>query len=335
MRSLYESLLDDEDELLDDGPLEIFEWLKDNYIWYGGGSQPRDFKSLNFKKVGKKYIVSLSTDCGHMSLTNKELKTITNGKFEFGEMFMFKCSDSSIESLDGAPKQAVYFYAENCKIKDLYLDKSHTHENVKITENNHLKSVNLDCNCNTVFADNCPQLTEIKINNLGKASLRNYNANSRGLTVPKCKSLKTIYIDGVYNELYIDCNTCKSLTSIYSSCGVRYIDCHRCSKLEKLDFEFADIITSIYADSCVNLKQLPSVANKAIQGAFKIRNCENIALTIDDLPRAMTSTVTRGVLDLRGTACKLYAWEIFKKVSHISPKNIKIDHDPSILTDKK
>lgn len=332
MRSLYESLLDDEDELLDDGPLEIFNWLKDNYIWHGQGSQPRDFKSLIFKKVGKKYIVSLSSDMGQMTLTNKELKTLTNGKFEFGEMFIFKCSDSSIESLEGAPKQAVYFYAENCKIKDLYLDKSHTYENIIITENNHLKSVNLDCNCNVVYTDNCPQLTEIKINNLGKANLRGCRA---GLTTPKCKSLKTIYVDGVYNDLYIDCNMCKSLTNIYSSRCVRYIDCRRCGKLEKLDFEFTDIITSIYTDSCVNLKQLPSVANKAIQGAFKIRNCKNIALTIDDLPRAMTSTVTRGVIDLRGTACKLYAFEIFKKISHISPGNIKVDHEPSILTDKK
>jgi hypothetical protein len=169
----------------------------------------------------------------------------------------------------------------------------------------------------------------------GTANLRN-NANNRGLTTPKCKSLKTIYIDGTHNELYIDCNMCKSLINVYSPrCIIRYIDCRRCGKLEKLDFEFADIITSIYTDSCVNLKQLPSVANKAIQGAFKIRNCKNIALTIDDLPRAMTSTVTRGVIDLRGTACKLYAWEIFKKISHISPGNIKVDHEPSILTDKK
>lgn len=90
LNKLYESLLDDEVELVNDDITAINQFLKDNYNITG---------SIDIKNN----TVNVS---GCVILTNKKLKSLTGGLFKFGEVGMdFRCDNSNITTLKGAPEK--------------------------------------------------------------------------------------------------------------------------------------------------------------------------------------------------------------------------------------
>lgn len=102
MKTLYESLLDDEDVLLKNADKsmvkiqkdKIHQWIKSNYQYTG---------RLSIKENGEKFIVNLT---GNLVFKNIRLKSLTNGIFEWGEITgNFRVPNLYITSLEGAPKK--------------------------------------------------------------------------------------------------------------------------------------------------------------------------------------------------------------------------------------
>lgn len=96
---LYESLLDDEDDLIEDKTVLIEQFLKDNY----------NIDGLYTIKNG---IVDAPNSA--IELKNLKLKHLTNDLFKFGSVREFICSRSAIITLKGAPKTVYYFSCRLC-----------------------------------------------------------------------------------------------------------------------------------------------------------------------------------------------------------------------------
>lgn len=97
---LYESLLDDEDDLIEDKTVLIEQFLKDNY-------------NIDGPYTIKNGIVDAPNSA--IKLKNLKLKHLTNDLFKFGSVLEFICARSAITTLKGAPKTAVYFSCKSCE----------------------------------------------------------------------------------------------------------------------------------------------------------------------------------------------------------------------------
>lgn len=96
---LYESLLDDEDDLIEDKTALIEQFLKDNY-------------NIDGSYTIKTGIVDAPDSV--IKLKNLKLKHLTNDLFKFGSVREFICSRSAIITLKGAPKTVYYFSCRLC-----------------------------------------------------------------------------------------------------------------------------------------------------------------------------------------------------------------------------
>lgn len=97
---LNESLLDDEDDLVNDNTVLIEQFLKDNY------------------KIDGTYTIKngvVDAPETTFKISNLNLKQLTNGLFKFGKVRSFICTKSSITSLKGAPEEVGYFSCRLCK----------------------------------------------------------------------------------------------------------------------------------------------------------------------------------------------------------------------------
>lgn len=97
---LYESLLDDEDDLIEDETALIEQFLKDNY-------------NIDGSYTIKNGIVDAPNSA--IKLKNLKLKRLTNDLFKFGSVKEFICSRSAIITLKGAPKTVDYFSCRSCE----------------------------------------------------------------------------------------------------------------------------------------------------------------------------------------------------------------------------
>ena len=106
-KAIYnESILDDEEDLINNSHIEIIEkFIKDNYKVAG---------KLNIKEVDNKYIVDYR---GNVEVSNIKIEQLTNGFFEWGKVGGFSCSFcESLKSLQGAPKEVGRdFSCSSCK----------------------------------------------------------------------------------------------------------------------------------------------------------------------------------------------------------------------------
>ena len=102
-----ESILDDEEDLVNNSPIEIIEkFIKDNYKVVG---------KLNIKEVDNKYIVDYR---GNVEVSNIKIEQLTNEFFKWGKVGgSFSCSFcESLTSLQGAPKKIDgSFDCDNCE----------------------------------------------------------------------------------------------------------------------------------------------------------------------------------------------------------------------------
>lgn len=101
-KSIKESLLDDEEDIIsnNDNIIMIEQFLKDNY------------------EIDGKYSIDgniVNAPAARIKLINKNCDTLTNGLFEFGEVYNFICRRSSIKTLKGAPKSVYSFSCSFCQ----------------------------------------------------------------------------------------------------------------------------------------------------------------------------------------------------------------------------
>ena len=130
MKTLYESLLDDFDDLDKDFHQNIknkvWNFLIDNYKLNNKPISLDDKKIKIGDKPNKdgKYVVDVE---GGIMVKNHDIYTLTNDLFVFGKIDgYFGCEYTNITSLEGAPEEVGgYFSCINCnKLKNLdYLPK--------------------------------------------------------------------------------------------------------------------------------------------------------------------------------------------------------------------
>ena len=108
---LNESLLDDEDKLFDRNDKTLIElWITENYKIYG---------TLKIYEDKHGFVVD-SDD--HVEVTNKDIKSLTNGMFRWGEIVGgFNCEYcDELESLEGSPSKCKWFDCNECtKLRSL------------------------------------------------------------------------------------------------------------------------------------------------------------------------------------------------------------------------
>ena len=107
-KAIYnESLLDDEEDLINNSSIEIIEkFIKDNYNVTG---------KLDIKESNNIYIVNCNSD---VVIKNNKITQLTNEFFEWGvvkgNFYCFECK--SLTSLEGAPKEVDGdFYCSYCE----------------------------------------------------------------------------------------------------------------------------------------------------------------------------------------------------------------------------
>lgn len=99
LKQYLESLLDDENDLIEDKTVLIEQFLKDNY-------------NIDGSYTIKNGIVDAPNSA--IKLKNLKLKHLTNDLFKFGSAREFICSRSAIITLKGAPKTVDYFSCRLC-----------------------------------------------------------------------------------------------------------------------------------------------------------------------------------------------------------------------------
>ena len=106
-KAIYnESILDDEDDLINNSSIEIIKkFIKDNYNMTG---------KLDIKESNNIYIVNCN---GDVEVSNIKIEQLTNDFFEWGvvkgDFYCFGCK--SLKSLQGAPKKVDgHFYCFGC-----------------------------------------------------------------------------------------------------------------------------------------------------------------------------------------------------------------------------
>ena len=109
-KAIYnESILDDEEDLINNSSIEIIKkFIKDNYNVTG---------KLDIKESNNIYVVNCDSD---VRIKNDKITQLTNDFFEWGVVKgYFSCSYcASLTSLEGAPeKVGGRFYCRKCKIQ--------------------------------------------------------------------------------------------------------------------------------------------------------------------------------------------------------------------------
>ena len=120
MKTLYESLLDDFDELDKDvhqsAKESVMNFLIDNYKLNSKPINPDTTAIKISDKSNKdgKYVVDID---GNLRVINLDINSLTNNIFVFGKVsgFFECCNCNNLTSLEGAPKKVgVAFYCVNC-----------------------------------------------------------------------------------------------------------------------------------------------------------------------------------------------------------------------------
>lgn len=209
---LYESLLDDEDDLISSDNSLIEQFLKDNY-------------NIDGSYTIKNGIVDAPDSA--IKLKNLKLKHLTNDLFKFGSVREFICSRSAIITLKGAPKTVDYFSCRLCgNLKSLEgaPEKVSGVFNCRLCER--LKTlegapefIDGDFNCS-----NCPSLISLK--GAPKKIKGRFDCS-------ECEELISLEggpesVGGDYNCCY--CQNLQSIKGVAKKIGGT-LDCSDCAKL--------------------------------------------------------------------------------------------------------
>lgn len=257
MTSLYESILDDEEELLDNNYILIEKWLDENVDIYKDSFEYE--KSYEIKNN----IVNINGSITFKSTCEK----IPTNLFKFGIVTgTVNCSRTKFKTLEGMPKDVKgEFACDNCS---------------KLTSlKGAPEKVGLEFSCT-----NCPLLT----------SLEGAPKEVDGFNCGSCFSLKNL--KGAPEKCnYFDCSSCKSLTSLEGmkvkkldvfDCSYcfslknlkgapekcNYFDCSYCKDLISFEGGPKEIEYNFRADRCTNLTSLEGAPEK-VGGRFEAYGC--------------------------------------------------------------
>ena len=210
---LNESLLDDEDELFDRNDKTLIElWIMENYKIY---------ETLKIYEDKRGFVVD-SDDS--VEVTNKDIKSLTNGMFQWGEIIgRFNCDKcKKLTSLKGAPNECDNFYCFEC------------------TELRTLEGAPNKCEGWFV----CPKCT-------GLISLEGVPKKCNLFECSNCTELRSL--EGAPNEcVWFKCSGCIKLTSLKgvpSKCDS--FNCSKCTELRSL--EGVPVGATIKCSDCTNL----------------------------------------------------------------------------------
>ena len=232
--TLNESLLDDEDELFDRNDKTLIElWIKENYKIYG---------ALKIHEDKHGFVVD-SND--KIEVTNKDIKSLTNGMFQWGEITGgFDCSGcTELRSLEGAPNKCNWFDCFEC------------------TELRSLKGAPNECEDFNCFG--CTELMTLEgapkkciwLNCSGCTeliSLKGAPNKCDWLNCSECTELRTL--EGAPNKcIYFNCAKCTELRSLKGAPNKCWgcFNCSECTGLRSL--EGAPVGTTIKCSDCTNL----------------------------------------------------------------------------------
>lgn len=191
---LNESLLDDEEELVnDDNTVLIEQFLKDNY-------------EISGSYTIKNGVVDV---IGKIKLSNKSLKHLTNNLFKFGTVKgKFICASSDITSLEGAPDQVEYFSCRRCN-NLLSLKYSPKYVSDTFACSNCPKLKNLEgapIEVNNFYCYDCASLSSLK----GLPKKISGDLECNGCPKLKIKEVEK-YLPNIGGDLYCDSDINKQL----------------------------------------------------------------------------------------------------------------------------
>lgn len=244
---IIESLLDDEDEVFDGAKENIIkDFLKTNYAIPS---------SYTIKETKDGFIVDVK---GYIGVTNKNITSLTNGLFEFGEVDkQFYCDGcNSLKSLEGGPKKVGgSFYCDHCGSLTSLKGAP--------------KEVGGDFNC--AYCSNLKSLEG------APKEVKNFDCR-------RCDSLKTLKgaPKWIVGDFY--CLNCKSLKTLEGSPKeVKNFDCRGCDSLVSLKGSPEKIKGHFWGDDCESLKTLEG-GPKEVMGIFFATNCGK-KFTEDDVKK--------------------------------------------------
>ena len=344
MKSLYESLLDDEDEILDkfDKEFLIKTWISQNYTRGGDGSPVKE-DDIIVRKEGNNYVVDIICKGGKLSgfynriILNEKADSITNNLFTFGNVNYFCISYSKIKNLQGMPSSFDYFYVDHCDdIKDVDIQIKNSGAKIFIDYCSNINKVNVSGTCYELRCQACDNLKEVRAESVS------------GVDTNNCKKLELIEISGnspMGKSSYIVATNCKKLKKVISKPLLHHLDCKGCSSLEIVDVNMCQSFNSVNLSKCKKITKWPVLGVTAtfaviledctsltsvsqIYGPVKLnsvgktlsfKGCSNLVLTLDDIP-----DVLGGMLNLKGVKECPNLHKIFMN-KRINLRNIKMD----------
>lgn len=209
---LYESLLDDEDELVnDDGVILIEQFLKDNYIINGTYNVENGVVNINGS-------IKISWD------VQSDITELTNGLFEFGtingDFIINDCSN--LKSLKGGPREVKRdFLCCYCKNLESF---EYSPKNVDgCFEANYCVNITslkgLPKRVKSLSLSRCDGLTDLE-----------YISDADEYILDNCKNLKSLKGLPSNHEYSLNISNCKKIKSL-KGCNkkIGYLDIIKCS----------------------------------------------------------------------------------------------------------
>lgn len=256
---LIESLLDDEDELINDNTVLIEQFLNDNYI----------IKGTYTIKNG---IVDVDGDVRISWDVQNDITSLTNNIFEFGningDFIVVECD--KLESLKGGPKKVKYdFICSYCKnLKNLEYAPEQVGKNFEANYCVSLKSLKgLPKRVESLSLSRCDGLTDLE-----------YISDANEYILDSCKNLKSLNGLPTSHEYSLNLSHCTKLKTL-AGCGkkIGYLDIIKCS-LNDFNGGPEYISGNLY----INFSKLKSLNGfpKQIKGDLYIREAK-LPISID------------------------------------------------------
>ena len=218
---LNESLLDDEEDLVDNNDVIIEQFLNDNYNIRGSYSIKNNIVDVN----------------GSIELLNTNLEYLTNGLFNFGKVTNAfttgyeKNRLINIKSLKGSPTEVGIFYLSRSKITSL-------EGGPKIVKGYY----NVCYNDNLVSLEGAPEKVNGSFMCYGCKNLKSLKGSPKKIGIDfdcsECPSLTELkYGPEMVGGDYI-CYDCNNLSSIKGVAKVikKTLDCQHCEKIIRSEF---------------------------------------------------------------------------------------------------
>ena len=246
MKTLIESLLDNDDELFDKtGDIVLIEnFLKENFTVINRLWQAIE-NPFEIRKEHNKFVVYVIN--GFKVLTMGSIESLTNGLFEWGKSpeIGFDFSKTDIKSLEGAPEECARFDCSDCK---------------KLTSLANAPKICKNFNCS-----GCSKLT----------SLKGVPSNISIFACKSCKKLTTLEGGPIECEEFT-CKSCSGLTSLKGmpQKGLKVFNCDFCVKLK--DFKYFPQINTLVDIDCKSCSGLTSLKNLPNCAEFNCSKCTNL-----------------------------------------------------------